>query len=582
MSDPEVVLVFPPLNVLVTHPELGIPQLSAHLRARAVETRQWDLNMEFLYRYLTRSDVLRRILGGASRAWDAESLGKAVNLAKPAASRLRLRSGFARYAKVRAAKTNVISFIKEVRIPPLDRPGVWRVFVETLEAVYVQPASRSAAGISRAASAGLPLLDAFFSEFLGRIPKSGAPRILGITICSFAQLVPAMILARMARARFPKIRVLAGGTWCTAAKELLPGFSYFFKCFDAAVIHEGETPLFAALERVRAGKDLSGLPGVVLPGQPVPDPAPPVPLEKLALPEYDGFPMELYPMKTAAVRLTRGCHWARCTFCHHVYPGYTELVSTAPDEISAAHLGRMLGHMRDLRERFGITHFTTADNGPSPRVLQAFSKRLIKENESFTWDSLARFEAGLDKGHYRLLAKAGCKELFFGLETSSAKELGAFSKGIDMRTAQSCLKGCAKAGITAFAFVLCHPFQRLDSFRGTLAWAAERADFLSQVILFRFCLARFSRAYSRAAELGMELLPASSRCLDVFDVPFKVEGELPVEAFIREGERFEEQCRGKDGLPRPRISWGGHAAMMQDFGATGLGNTLKGRAKKLR
>ncbi|OGR59052.1 MAG: hypothetical protein A2X36_16780 [Elusimicrobia bacterium GWA2_69_24] len=551
MSAPDAVLVFPPLNILVTHPELGIPQLTANLRKHGRTVAQADANMEFMYRHLCRPQVLERCF--RELAWRGprgdflDRAARAMNAAKPAPLRLKLGRSPSRELYRRAARENLFSNVKEtVPLPelpealrPLAEPGAWRGFVELLDAVTFRPPSWSAEDVAALSRERFPVLEEFYAGFLDRVLARGAPKVFGVTLCSASQLIPALVLARLARERAPSSRIVAGGVWCTAAGELLPGFAAFFERFDAAVLHEGELPLLEILDRVDSGRGLEGIGGVVLRGRAPEPPAAPIPLEALEFPVYDGLPMDLYPMPTLAVRLTRGCHWAQCTFCYHVFPGYTELHSTPKEGVSDRHLSRILDHMDEMHRLYGRTHFTLSDNGAPGAVLRRFARSLRERGSAYTWESLARFDAGLDEAHFRDLAASGCKELFFGLETVTKGELDAFSKGIELEPADAQLRSCWRSGIAPFVFLLCHPLQPRESFHDTLRWVSERAETIYKVILFRFCLARFTRAFLRRAELGLRLPAGAEGWLDPFNVPYRAPGELAIDDFIREAEAFE-------------------------------------------
>ena len=57
MSRTDLALFFPPGGLKFYFPELGIPQLTADLRARGFTVTQHDLNAQFLARYLKEPSV---------------------------------------------------------------------------------------------------------------------------------------------------------------------------------------------------------------------------------------------------------------------------------------------------------------------------------------------------------------------------------------------------------------------------------------------------------------------------------------------------------------------------------------------
>ena len=143
------------------------------------------------------------------------------------------------------------------------------------------------------------------------------------------------------------------------------------------------------------------------------------------------------------------------------------------------------------------------------------------------------------------------------LESCSLSELEAFEKGIDLGLVEMSLETCSRAGIGTFVFVLSHPRQPPESYEQTLQWIENRFETVTQIIAFRFCLARFSRAYSKRGELGLRLKRGASRNLDVFAVPYSAEQEMPLERFMELTARCEQRLRSRQGsaMPVARGSW---------------------------
>jgi hypothetical protein len=568
MGPPDVILVIPPMNVQVTHPDIGVPQLTAHLRRLGFSVLQHDLNMAFMYRHLADPDVVSGFLDTISRRSGRdisglfldsllESIGLAMSESRPPDLRPEMGPDVRGYMNRRAARLNILSNVQdlEVDVKVLGRRGAWKGFVEMVDGIHLQPRSFTEKDLLAAARSEIPLLETFYERFLDSALEAGAPRLLGISIGSTTQLLPALVLARMARAR--ELMVVAGGPWCSAARDLLPGLGSLRRYLDAAVIHEGERPLVEILGRLERSEPLGSIDGVVVPGKEPAAPPVPVPLEELAPPEYDGMNIDLHPVPAAPVRLTRGCHWARCDFCHHVFPGYTELHASTEASISDGYIDGLVDHIEDLKAGHGVEQIFLSDNGPPWRLLHRFASRLLERDTSIHWESLARFEPELTVEACRDVAASGCRGLYFGLETSSVKELGALAKGIDLEVAERCLEMCAQAGVWSFVFVLCHPLQTLESYRETFEWLKDRFDSVTQVIAFRFTLARFSRAYRKRNQMGIRLRRGASSNLDVFAVPYTSDTDVPLDAFIDLTERYETELRNLRSYPPPmtRACW---------------------------
>jgi len=558
------------MNVQITHPEIGLPQLTAHLRAAGLSVRQHDLNMTFMYRHLADPEVIARFLQDI--AWTSgsetpgmfpgaqiESMGRAMLESRPPRPRPDVGADVHAYMDARAARLNILSNVRDLD-PCGDvglHPGVWRALVEMVDGIYLQPRSFAEKDLLAAAESSLPLLEQFYEAFLAEAFAGGVPACIGLSVGSSFQLLPSLVLARMVRHRAGDVKIVAGGPWFTAAKDLLPDLGSFRRYIDAVVIHEGEAPMVEIMNRLGDASPFTSIDGVAVPGGEVAPPACPTPLEDLAPPVYDGMPMDLYPARGAAVRLTRGCHWARCDFCHHVYPGYTEVHSSRPEDISDAYIQSLVDHIEFIGAEHGVEKIFLSDNGPPANLLHRFARALLERGTRIVWESLARFEPQLTGGVCTDLARSGCRALFFGLESCSLSEMEACAKGIDLGLVERSLETCSRAGIGNFVFVLSHPTQPPGSYEQTLQWIADRFDTVTQVIAFRFCLARFSRAYTKRREMGLRLKRGASRSLDVFAVPYSAAQEMPLERFMELTARCEQTLlpRQKSVTPVARGYW---------------------------
>ncbi len=563
---PDLILVFSPLYVQVTHPELGMPQLTANLQREGYSVEQHDLNIEFQYRYMRRLDVVERLLAEIAPHVDPatsetfpwyEVLGRAMLESCVASSRPPIEGNIASWVNRCSATHNILidvldrpfdapaSELVGANLPPLmtriiramDRPGYWKTLVELIDWVYFQPASFDVDDVLAAVQDGVPLLDRYFDEFLDGVFDRAAPRAFGLSIASTRQLVPTLILARMIKER-TDVPILAGGPWCTAAQSLLAGLEPLSRYLDIVVLFEGETALLDIMRRLVEGTPIEDSPMVLVPGVHAAEQTPPLALDEMAMPVYDGLPMELYHTRGVSLRLTRGCHWARCNFCHHVFPGYTARYATRGASLPDRYLDKVLDHVRFIVEEHGCRHFFISDNGPPTTIMKQFADGLLARQMRVTWQSLARFDDDLPKVA-PVLASSGCKALFFGLETCNTSELERFSKGIDPDMADRCLHACREARIANLVFIMNYPFLPRESFAATLSWLARRADLVDQVIAFRFGLARYSRSFGSVHDLGMRTTVDPDRYMEVVYVPYEIENGVTVDEFIEDMERFE-------------------------------------------
>jgi radical SAM superfamily enzyme YgiQ (UPF0313 family) len=286
---------------------------------------------------------------------------------------------------------------------------------------------------------------------------------------------------------------------------------------------------------VADGRPVGGLPGVVdLAAARAGRTAPPAPrpLERIALPEYDGLPLELYPERKLVLRLSRGCYWGRCAICSHVLPETNRRhASTKDARLTRSHLGALAEHIRRVGERHGIRHFTTADNLVPPGIMRQLCELNRREGLGFTWDALARFDREYDLKFCRRLAAGGCRRLDLGLEVADDAELKRIRKGLRLDTALRGLRNLHRAGVGVMVFVVDYPGLRPGALKRTLEWLVEHRELVPAVSIARFHLACGTRAWLEPGALGIRPSAGQERNLNVFDLGYRAGGVLEERRF---------------------------------------------------
>lgn len=562
-----IALVFPPFDPSVLIPEIGVPILAAALRSAGHDVSQGDWNQEFLHGYLGRLDafagplaamdgleeqyrracandrdqLLAALARGWARPWQRHEVDEPL-LAARAREREEGKSPHVLPHQVRRDWGDDLREMQQrepgragALLAALARHGARdprfrRDLLRVIQHFTCLPSSYRATEVLAEVERPHPLLDPYLEGRLDDLGAGGAPGLLGLSIWSTGQLVPALQLARAARQRFPGIRIVAGGAWVTYARRQIPRVPALFQWIDYFVVHEGDRALLRIAGALDAGERVPVLPGVMTrTTRPGDDLAvePPLAFVDTALPEYSGYPMALYAVPRLTLRLFRGCHWARCTFCTHTPHPYTRRHSFRRDEtLPAAYLARLADHVREMGGRHGICEFTMADNVVSPAVMAQLCRWNHAEGLGFTWDSLARFESEYSPAFCRELARGGCQQLDLGLETAGNEALRQIAKGITSDQALENLRNLRDAGIRTKVFLLSYPGQGATEFERTLRFVTRHGDLISEVAISRFALALDTLPYHRTEQLGLRLAPDADPWLDVYAMPYEAVEEL--------------------------------------------------------
>lgn len=315
-----------------------------------------------------------------------------------------------------------------------------------------------------------------------------SPKYVGITASTIA-IETAAELAEQLKKKRPDIFVLVGGPHITALPEET------LKCypdFDFAVVGEGEETLCELLKTLFKKRPnlklISGLAFrdkdkivVNLRRQNIEN------LDSLPIPAWDllpsltryysSSPQSFDRLPSSSLVTSRGCP-NLCTFCDRSIFG-NRLRGYSPDYV--------LKMVKILCSQYGVRHILFDDDTFTilkPR-LEKICQLIIREKLDLTWTCLSRVD-NVDEEMLKLMRKAGCWQILYGIESGSQEILDKLKKGITLTQIREALNLTRKAGIrTKGFFILGTPFE-------TKKTAKETIDFINQVDLDDFHMTFFS------------------------------------------------------------------------------------------
>jgi radical SAM superfamily enzyme YgiQ (UPF0313 family) len=308
-----------------------------------------------------------------------------------------------------------------------------------------------------------------FCSYVARELQSVPFDVLGFSsICSSFPLT-IRIAREMKRIR-PEVPIMFGGPQASVV-DVATMEAYPF--VDFVVRGEAEESLPALIEAITAGAPPDGVPGVTYRqgGKLVRAPNAPIirDLDDLPLPAFHLYP-ELKDCHYVPLELGRGCPFA-CTFCstNDFFRRRYRLKSPA----------RIIEQMRIVRDTYDITTFDlihdmfTVDR---KRVI-AFCEAVIGTGEQFYWNCSARTDC-IDDEMIALMARAGCKAIFFGIETGSARLQKIVKKNLDLQDAVARIARTDRHEITtAVSLITGFPEETMDDLRDTVDFFVDSLRF---------------------------------------------------------------------------------------------------------
>ncbi|MEO2094743.1 MAG: radical SAM protein [bacterium] len=387
-----------------------------------------------------------------------------------------------------------------------------------------------------------PFLAFFQNQVMPRL-LARRPRVLGLSVIYGSQLIPALTLGRMVKAALPECHITAGGGFLAYIGEKLMNAAGVEECLDSIIFHEGEAPLLALCEALRAGHDLADVGSLTwFEGRGaerrtrVNPPAHPVCLEDAPAPNFDGLPLDKYFSSELALPydLNRGCYFGECTFCTLptvIGPGYRTRSAT-----------RIVDHVVELKQRYQCSHFSFVTDCMPPGMIADLPQELIAREADIKWWCDARIERkAYDEGGARLLYESGCRKLLFGFETATPRLLKMMKKGQSLDAVSAVARSCNDAGISVtFYCMVGFPSETREEARATLQFLRDMAGIVREVSLQTFHIDEVAQTYREPEKFGIQILDDEGADLQLYHDYTSESGMTQEEA----AEMFEELMAG--------------------------------------
>lgn len=225
---------------------------------------------------------------------------------------------------------------------------------------------------------------------------------------------------------------------------------------DIAVLGEGEKTLPLIAARLRDGGDLADVPGIEFErdGRRVATaPAPLVAPEDVPFPRWDLLdhgPHAVYPLETQ-----RGCVY-KCRYC--TYPVYSP---GRPDGggLRLWPVERVVAEVRRNHERHGILNYRLADSTFTFPVARAeeVCRALLETGLPLRWSCYGRVD-NMTPSLAGLMARSGCRAVFFGVESGDPGMLAAMRKDFTLEDVHRGVAVTRAAGMKAVgSFIVGYP-----------------------------------------------------------------------------------------------------------------------------
>ena len=337
------------------------------------------------------------------------------------------------------------------------------------------------------------------------VERDGPPRgVIFLRIKDLTEILAAITLREIIKTRAPDTEVILGDH----------GFENF-SLHGVLTRAQGQHPLHDCFDRViETRQDIPSVMAEVLgtsaPGAP----------GQGQLSEEIAADCRIYaPAKIISMRISEGrCYWAKCTYCTQNAKFGNGRAPSKADVLVA--LKRVAAFAKA-----GFTHFQFTDEALSPALLRQLSEQIIAMGLEVKWACRSKMEVAFDRALFDQLAKAGCYEVLYGLETivpRLQKAMDKYDPRLDDVATEKLMADAAAAGVGLH-------INMIAAFPGeTRAELTQSVDFLVRAgrglpnltfLINEFALFPETPMADRPADFGIETMPVTGDLAQA--IPFR-------------------------------------------------------------
>lgn len=275
------------------------------------------------------------------------------------------------------------------------------------------------------------------------------PLFVGISHVSNFSIGWSCKVDEFVREFLPNTPIIAGGVGATfESKKLL-----FKHGISIIVIGEGDYTILEIAKFLKKNKkelikNLKNIKGIAFLKKDkivYTSPRPPIiNLNELPLPDRSVFNMKLYPQ--GSIITSRGCSHS-CAFCSSS-SFWSNVTGKSNNKVRLRSANNILKEIFQLKYKYNIDQFYILDDVftvDKQRVID-ICKKLIDKKINAKWACLARGDQ-VDLEMLKIMKKAGCNQINFGLESANDKTLQRIGKGITSKIIGQALNLARKVGI---------------------------------------------------------------------------------------------------------------------------------------
>jgi len=326
--------------------------------------------------------------------------------------------------------------------------------------------------------------DILYRRFLEQQRK---PDLCGVSLTVEDQLQPAFRLLRMIRDKWKDVPIVLGGNLVNRICRFMDR-GVLAKLVDIIILREGEMPFLGLINLLRNGTSNEDPRLVVLKSSEIPimstlDSLPESFHTRIdidgASPNFEDLPISDYfsAVPILPILMSRKCYWGKCEFC------------TIHSAWDPSHRRRSaIAIAEEIEESIAlnsIRNFRVVDEACPPDLLNDVGTILRQKKIECSFVIYGILEKRfLQSKLVENIAKSGCRQIFFGLESKDSNVINSMSKQINRtHDVDKILATTAANGIHNYVFSMFgYPGESEDSRRMTVDYISSERNIHTAVI----------------------------------------------------------------------------------------------------
>jgi radical SAM superfamily enzyme YgiQ (UPF0313 family) len=305
---------------------------------------------------------------------------------------------------------------------------------------------------------GKLFLDQSLYRSIAEAILAGNPDVVGLTALGCNFICTAKIASYL-KALNPELPVLLGGPHATILDRVI---LQRFPQFDVIVRNEAESTLLPVLEGLKR-RQFHFIPGVSFRdgGGVVSNPGEPLiqDLDTLPWPAYHLYPLHEIDLHSIRVEAGRGCPFG-CTFC--------STASFFGRKFRLKSAERICAELDYLHRTFGLSDFSLTHDLFTVNRAKVVEFCEQVSGRGYSWACSARMDC-VDEELLELMRASGCRSIYYGIETGSARMQKVVDKRQDLSMVQPTLDVCDRIDMfSTVSLITGYPQEQIEDQRDTL------------------------------------------------------------------------------------------------------------------